>query len=468
MYPRTPVHSKNCWKGHWDAPDGIWDCDLKTVLSTRPPPEEERSKSSTTTTSNGNDNDNDNGGTFLVEKRYDAFRGDVLPSPYRNAMNGTCQDGQLLRQGYDQQVANGRHLRDAYVVVASPAPAASGSGSNGGGGGGRAGDPRLGLLDEALLNGTSTSTTAASTANVNANANDNAKRGGSGGGGKNFLEGVLRYRSDDDQRTLASGQVLLRAMLGPEVEHYRKTHNSNGNGNGNGEAAAAPVITHHTADGPRDILSSKRGKTLCSSQKRVIEQSYRSDAYKTFVASDEYKIMEKMIHEVTTTVGDLNSSSSDFPSGFAFRLIYNGRVLTWLLDGCPAYSHLCDVSVFVDRVTPFATRKNRGCGVEEGEDAEETNTAGKGSQSGSTTTTTTTPTGTTTGHNNGSSGSSSAAVVGVLLLSMVASFVAGSLLTCCVVRCCRWRPRRKQRDESVLVTSNPLGFSSEEADIVID
>ena len=68
-----------------------------------------------------------------------------------------------------------------------------------------------------------------------------------------------------------------------------------------------------------------------------------------------------------------DSDTPAFPSGFAFRLIYNGRVLTWLVDNdaeqddkdavhCPQFSQLCDVSVLMNRVNGFATRSNRGCG----------------------------------------------------------------------------------------------------------
>mmetsp|Transcript_6951 Transcript_6951/g.14781 ORF Transcript_6951/g.14781 Transcript_6951/m.14781 type:complete len:482 (-) Transcript_6951:667-2112(-) len=221
---RTPVHKKNCWQGHWDEPDGIWDCQLKTVLSTRP----------------------DNKGEFLVEKIYDAFLGEKVPSPYRNRMNGTCQDGQLIQQGYDQQRSNGRYLRDAYVYDDNSDS-----------------DPRLSLFTASSLN---------------------AFQGNKDDGNYNFLGGALRYRSDDDQRTLASGQILLSSMFGPEVVNYRNTHNG-----------ANPIITHHTADKPNDIMSSKRGKTTCPSQEAMIDRSYKSDEYSAFSKSEESMLMRQLI-----------------------------------------------------------------------------------------------------------------------------------------------------------------------------
>ena len=46
-----------------------------------------------------------------------------------------------------------------------------------------------------------------------------------------------------------------------------------------------------------------------------------------------------------------------FPSDFAFRLIYNGHVLTSRIACCPEDSDLCDADQLVDLVKPMATRK---------------------------------------------------------------------------------------------------------------
>jgi hypothetical protein len=55
------------------------------------------------------------------------------------------------------------------------------------------------------------------------------------------------------------------------------------------------------------------------------------------------------IHEINATAHRLTTV---YPSGFAFRLIYNGKVLTSRMDGCD--SELCDSRVLVERVKPFA------------------------------------------------------------------------------------------------------------------
>ena len=132
---------------------------------------------------------------------------------------------------------------------------------------------------------------------------------------------------------------------------------------------------------------------------------------------------------------------SEFPSGKAFRLVYDGRVLTWLMDGCPEYSHLCDSSVFLDRVTPFANRDDHGCGDEED---------GESSVSGL--------------MKRDSSFLMDSGEIRFWLLSMLSSFALGSILTCLVMVCLRWQPQRRMRFQSQLVES--AGFA-DEPDVVV-
>lgn len=63
------------------------------------------------------------------------------------------------------------------------------------------------------------------------------------------------------------------------------------------------------------------------------------------------------IHEIMSS-SDLGP---DFPSGYAFRLVYNGQVLTSKMDGCAADSELCDSQVLVKQVMPFAKYMDREC-----------------------------------------------------------------------------------------------------------
>jgi len=50
---------------------------------------------------------------------------------------------------------------------------------------------------------------------------------------------------------------------------------------------------------------------------------------------------------------------NSFPSGFAFRLVYNGQVLTSKMTGCP--SDLCDSKILLDQILPFAKFEERDC-----------------------------------------------------------------------------------------------------------
>jgi FAD binding domain/Histidine phosphatase superfamily (branch 2) len=215
---RTPTHPRQCWNGYWDEPQGVWDCQAKTMMSTRP----YRTVK-------------DDVGMFLVEKVYDAFRGDGSESPYKNQLNGTCQEGQLIDQGFEQQTTNGKALRDAYIFDGSSSSSQ---------------DPRLRLFDT------------------------------SGEGTYPFFEPHLRYRSDDDQRTLASGQILVSTMFKDEVDAYRSSEGRD------------PVISHHTADRHVDILSQKFD---CPSHKEAERQSISSKEYQDFYNSEESHAIRRLL-----------------------------------------------------------------------------------------------------------------------------------------------------------------------------
>ena len=66
------------------------------------------------------------------------------------------------------------------------------------------------------------------------------------------------------------------------------------------------------------------------------------------------------IHRIYRRDGDY-PTLHDFPSGYAFRLIYNGKVLTSKMDGCASGSELCDSRVLVKQVMPFAKYNERNC-----------------------------------------------------------------------------------------------------------
>ena len=86
-----------------------------------------------------------------------------MQAPLKNKLNGTCQVGQLLLRGFTQELANGKHLRTAYTF----------DGSN---------------MDHEILRMRLLDLSSATDPRP--------------------FE-LLKYRSDDDQRTLMSGQVFL-------------------------------------------------------------------------------------------------------------------------------------------------------------------------------------------------------------------------------------------------------------------
>mmetsp|Transcript_25622 Transcript_25622/g.59119 ORF Transcript_25622/g.59119 Transcript_25622/m.59119 type:complete len:220 (-) Transcript_25622:29-688(-) len=94
---RTPYSDYYCWSYDGSvAPRGIapWNCDgVSTVMAPH-------------NTSAGFGE----GDLLLFDKVYDA-----LSPPVTNELGGTCLVGELLQEGYNQQVANGRILRAAYV-----------------------------------------------------------------------------------------------------------------------------------------------------------------------------------------------------------------------------------------------------------------------------------------------------------------------------------------------------------------
>ena len=60
----------------------------------------------------------------------------------------------------------------------------------------------------------------------------------------------------------------------------------------------------------------------------------------------------EQIHEII----DGRSDRSIYKTSFAFRLLFNGKVLTPFVDGCPSDSDMCDARFLKERVDRFAHR----------------------------------------------------------------------------------------------------------------
>jgi hypothetical protein len=418
---RTPLGHHTCWGGYWESPDtGVWDCRLRTLVATPPPIIIQAEE--------GLHPEQVDAATFLFEKKYDGL---VEPDgTIGNVLNGTCSTGQLLLKGYEQSLLNGIYLRKAYLYDPNQATNHS---------------ERMRLLPQT------------------------------------YQAWSVRFRTDDDQRTLMSGQVLLRGMFGEDL-------------------ANEPLISLHTADKSRDILSvsvklcprlldlqaqaqesaefqafihSKEAQllrllmktelcrvldhplaclmtTICNDlplpevvddfvagqksgdrlskfdiygtnrfqrlydydvKNSIFDLRYNDSAFAklamgplwseilepidivTDKPDDDYSITRfslfsahdstlsslmsslgplvwnetdwpafgsMMVLEVHEIVGGGHIDRTIFKSNNAFRLIYNGRVLTNTIDGCDQHADLCDWSVLRERLRPFAM-KSRSC-----------------------------------------------------------------------------------------------------------
>ena len=145
---RTPyTDGMHCWQNYKspNADTSQWDCNLNTILA---PP------TSPSIPPNSNN-------IMIMEKKYDA-----LKAPLKNELNGSCQLGQLLLQGYIQEVRNGVILRKAYLDTP--------------------------FHHMHLFHNTSVLS--------------------------NETHLHTYYRADDMQRTLMSGQVLLTSLFNPNVQ----------------------------------------------------------------------------------------------------------------------------------------------------------------------------------------------------------------------------------------------------------
>jgi hypothetical protein len=211
---RTPYKGgMECWSGYQENPDtGVWNCSLTSFASSPPPDRVNQQEEDTATIPAV-----DAGAMFLFEKRYDALYNPL--DNISNELNGTCQVGQLILQGYEQELHNGQHLRGAYVF-----------------GYDKNHDPRMRLLD-------------VSSSKINAWSD-------------------IYLRADDDQRTTMSGQVVLRGLLQTEVEAYVAKHHR------------FPVVPLHTADRRRDILDAN--DDICPRLQELRERYEASRDFRVF------------------------------------------------------------------------------------------------------------------------------------------------------------------------------------------
>ena len=275
---RTISKPHKCWDGFWslDSDTAFWNCELTTMVA---PPSSyairQCKANPNECNTNGNDNNDNNndseninqqeidgeGAMFLFDKQYDVLQ---HPPQLKNQLNGTCQMGQLLLRGYEQELHNGQMLRRTYVKE-----------------------------NEQTNNSNSAN---------NANIDNDYNHSNSGSskdamvlfdltdetyaqsGNRPYEEPHLYYRADDDQRTLMSGQVLLRGLFGDLLlEHSEQLG-----------VHSDPTIVLHTADRSRDVLS--RNGEICPRLDEIEESVIQSQEYKDeFENSKEGQILNSLM-----------------------------------------------------------------------------------------------------------------------------------------------------------------------------
>lgn len=247
---RTPWQgSPNCWENYTSpgSDTAVWDCNLTTILAP-PSPERIEEEEDEHTASQQTE------AMFLFEKRYDALVSKDDPSNaidgITNQLRGSCQTGQLILRGYEQEIANGRHLRDAYVYM----------GDND-----TAHDPRMRLVDASIDDGIHHPW-----------------------GYKNLF-----YRVDDDQRTLMSGQVLLRGMYEPEIKTFFRNKR------------IYPVLPLHTADRSNDILDPN--EAVCPRLREIADAVRATDNYRAYNESGEADTLREFQRNVLKIEPDMEA-----------------------------------------------------------------------------------------------------------------------------------------------------------------
>lgn len=97
---------------------------------------------------------------------------------------------------------------------------------------------------------------------------------------KIYQEPNLRYRADDEQRTLMSGQILLRGLFGPEILAADKNDDE------------TTIIKLHTADYKKDILFIS--KDTCPRVSDLTSEAHESEEFRQWnETSVEVQIIRK-------------------------------------------------------------------------------------------------------------------------------------------------------------------------------
>jgi len=321
-----------CWKDFWTNKEtGVWDCSLRSMVMP-PSPERvlEEEEISSATSSNGKSSSTSTSSLKIPKSMlFFTTQYDALEKPLSNTLNGTCQMGQLLLQGYDQQVKNGEILRQAYLYESSEQDDDDV-------------DTSLHLFQV--------------------------------GDGSNNQEpwsdaNQLYLRSDDSQATLVSGQLIMRGLFEKELIRWRHT---NAKKSIDMSDRVFPTISVHTTDHSRDILGGFREG--CHALTKLQAASDTSWEYQDFMKLSETQEVLEFIETYLQNEPSLfdclmstictdrplpaevgvfhprrnnwyNRISDYFVQNYSFHLTYNdgGKSKTWGWDGGKFFRLFADV-----------------------------------------------------------------------------------------------------------------------------
>lgn len=265
---RTPIADTDCWEGYTTADGNVWNCDLKTISNPPASPalDFEHYMSDPSNPSSTSSYDitamSGEGAHFGFEKIYDGLystKKNWMPPNIRNTLgHGTCQAGQLLLRGYDQELTNGLFLRNAYVKD-------------------EMNDVNVDTDSSYLLYDFSDSKDGTQIMDERA-----------------YDEPKLYFRSDDDQRTIMSGQVVIRGLFGDLMAHHAKMDSFRNSYSGLGWGGEKqPMVRVHTADRDRDIISPNHD--VCPKLEELEYEALGSVAYRSqFVTSAEAELLKDL------------------------------------------------------------------------------------------------------------------------------------------------------------------------------
>ena len=116
-----------------------------------------------------------------------------------------------------------------------------------------------------------------------------------------------------------------------------------------------PIYNHSTTSGlkPKLALFSGHDTTLIPLLASLGSRVWDGTEWIPYASMMVIEIHDIILVNSSLSVNDLALVKKKFPSSKAFRIMYNGHVLTDKVDGCTLESDLCDVSYLMNQLLSF-------------------------------------------------------------------------------------------------------------------